>query len=128
MTFRTPIAVLKSRGSSKEGARAWMSLRLSSIALIPLCLWFLCALVCHFAEGASHAELLTWLKKPHNAFFTILLIVTSYYHGFLGSKEIVEDYVHCSCLKHVAIIGKQLFYTFIAAATVFAVLSIYFKG
>lgn len=128
MSFRTPISTLKAKGYAKEGAKSWLSLRISSLALIPLTLWFLCSLTCQFADGASYATTIQWLQKPHNAFFMILLVVMSYYHGFLGAKEIVEDYLQCSCIKHAAIIGKQLLYTFIAAATVFAVLSIYFKG
>jgi succinate dehydrogenase / fumarate reductase membrane anchor subunit len=127
-TYRSNLARARGIGPAKAGAKGWMALRISALALVPLCVWFMYSAVQLSSSSISHEVVMIWLKMPVNAFLIVMFLALSAYHGFLGVKEVIEDYIHAEGLKYAAIISKQLGFLFLSAAAIFAVLSIYFKG
>jgi succinate dehydrogenase / fumarate reductase membrane anchor subunit len=124
MKFRTPLARVRGLGSAKAGTHHWWMQRLTSVALVPLSLWFVASLI--RVVSADHATVIAWLHSPLVAILCCALIVATFYHGQLGLQTVLEDYVHTEWLKLVSIVLMKLVSLLLAATCLFAVLSIAF--
>jgi succinate dehydrogenase / fumarate reductase membrane anchor subunit len=109
-------------GSAKTGVQHWWTQRATAVALIPLTLWFVTALV-GFA-GRGHAALIAWLESPLVAVLTILLLIALFQHVALGLQVVIEDYVHPARSKLAALLAVRLACLALAVAGAFAVLRI----
>jgi succinate dehydrogenase / fumarate reductase, membrane anchor subunit len=124
MSLRSPLGKVLGKGSAKEGVGHWWMQRLTSVALIPLTLWFVCSL---FALGSLEFETVRqWLAMPWRALAVILMLLTLMYHSQLGVQVVVEDYVHHHGLKLVTLITIKFAHVLAAAIGVFAVLKVAF--
>ena len=92
MSLRTPLSAAKGLGSAKEGAHHWWVQRLTSIALVPLMLWFTISLA--LLGNLSYESAVAWIHSPFVAIGLSLLVVVMFYHVQLGIQVIIEDYVH----------------------------------
>ncbi len=129
MSLRTPLKRAKGLGSAKEGTDHWWAQRVSAIALVPLVLWLIVSLLkTLIGSGLSYDSAIVWIQSPTNTLFTIFFIIAAYYHGYLGIKVVIEDYIHNEFLKLTMIVIKQLGFAFLLGASIFAVLSVYFVG
>jgi len=124
MTIRTPLGRARGLGAAKEGVQLWWMQRLSAVALVPLSLWFVWALIAHM--GADHAAIVGWLRWPSNAVLLILLVAASFHHAQIGLQVVIEDYIHHEGLKLASIIAIKLLAVLLAAGTIFGVLRIAF--
>lgn len=91
-TLRTPLAHARGIGSAKEGPGHWWIQRLTSVALIPLALYFLYLLVT--LAGADYAAVRATVAQPWNGLLLVLFVVAMFWHLQLGLQVVVEDYVH----------------------------------
>jgi succinate dehydrogenase / fumarate reductase membrane anchor subunit len=126
MTLRSPLGRVLGHGSAKEGVSHWWVQRLSSIALVPLTLWFLFALL-----GLPSFDYLTvrsWMGASWTPVFLVLLVGTLCYHSWLGVQVVIEDYVHGHGTKLVSLLGSSFVHAIVGAAGIFAVLKIAFQG
>lgn len=123
-SIRSPLARARGLGASGEGPRAWMDMKITALANIPLCFWLVWSVV--HLKGAAYWEFTTWLANPVNAVLMILLILSGFYHAVLGTREIVEDYIHCEWFKMLKLIGQKLFFIALGVACIFAVLKVAF--
>ena len=89
--LRSPLGRVRGAGSAKSGAHHWWMQRVSSIALLPLTIWFIVSLATN--AGMSHPEALIWIGTPFNAVLLLALIVLTFKHTAAGLGEIIEDYV-----------------------------------
>ena len=126
MSLRTPIGRVRGLGSAKSGIHHWWAQRLTAVALVPLTLWFVVAIV--GLTGADHTTAVAWLRSPLNAILMLLLIVASFHHMQLGIQVVIEDYVHGEGWKTSMMIGQKLASVALAVAACFAVLKIAFGG
>ena len=92
MSRRSPLGLVRGLGSAKEGVGHWWSQRLTSLALIPLTLWFAVSVAA--MSGADHQAVIAWIASPVVAGLLILLIVATFHHAYLGIQVVIEDYVH----------------------------------
>mgnify|MGYP006198080517 CR=1 FL=1 len=74
----------------------------------------------------DYAEFVHWLGSPVNAVLMILSVISIFWHAALGSRVIVEDYVHNEAFKFIKLIGINFFFFAAAAACVFSILKIAF--
>jgi succinate dehydrogenase / fumarate reductase membrane anchor subunit len=126
MTFqqtRTRFAHARGFGSAKSGARTWWAERLSAVALVPLMLWFVAALIMH--TTADYAAFVAWMRSPATLILMVLLIAMLFHHTALGLQVIVEDYVH-SGLKFAALMAVRLGCYAAAGAGIVATLAVAF--
>ena len=126
MNFRTPLARVRGLGSAKSGTHHWWMQRLTAIALVPLSLWFVASLI--VVVTAEHAVVIAWLHSPLVAILCCTLIMATFYHGQLGLQVVLEDYIHTEWLKLASIVVMKLSSLLLAAACLFAVLSIAFRS
>lgn len=109
-------------GSAKSGTQHWWLQRLTAVALIPLSIWFLAALVAH--TGADGATASAWLAQPWIALPTIVLLIVLFQHTRLGLQVVIEDYIHSVRLKFALITIVHASCYLLMAVGVFATLLI----
>ena len=93
----SPLARAIGLGSAKKGVEHWWVQRVTAVALVPLVLWFVIAVI--GLVGADRAAVIAWVKSPMPAVFLILLLVATFYHTALGLQVVIEDYVHGEGLR-----------------------------
>jgi succinate dehydrogenase / fumarate reductase membrane anchor subunit len=89
--MRSPLGRARGLGAAKAGAAHWWAQRLTSIALLPLTLWFLCAAVRMI--GATRDDLVFWMAGPLPIVLMIALVIATFHHLQLGLQVVIEDYV-----------------------------------
>jgi succinate dehydrogenase / fumarate reductase membrane anchor subunit len=75
-----------------SGSVHWLVQRLTAVALIPLGLWAVYALLTR--TDFSRRAWLDFIALPWHAVLTALLLLTMLWHSHLGVQVIIEDYVH----------------------------------
>lgn len=124
-SLRSPIAEARGLGSSKYGTEHWWHQRLSALALVPLTIWFVFAVIAHL--GADYAQFTGWLRaSPFSAIMMVLTVAAVFHHAQGGVQVVIEDYVHVEWQKLVGIIVVKFLCFALAAACIFAVLKISF--
>lgn len=119
MDMRTPLARARGLGPAKHGGTGhWWAQRLSSLALAPLMLWFVVAVL--GLVGADHAAFAAWLAVPGNMLMMALCIVALFIHINQGMQVVVEDYVHGEGGKLAALLAVKGFSAFGGAACLLA--------
>jgi len=124
MELRSPLSRVLGSGSAKDGTDHWWGQRLSAVALLLLGLWFIVALAT--LGSFDYLHLVGWAGHPSNAVMLILLSLTLAYHSNLGIQVIIEDYVHGSFAKVVAVILNKFAHVFFVMTALFAILKIAF--
>ena len=126
MALKSPLGRVLGLGSAKEGVTHWWGQRLTSIALIPLGLWFVFSIV--GLLPSDHATAVTWLRSPLQAGLLILFISVVFWHALLGLQVVVEDYIHTEWLKVTILIALKLLLALLATVSVLMVLQISLGG
>jgi succinate dehydrogenase / fumarate reductase membrane anchor subunit len=91
IAMRSALGRVRGLGSAKSGTAHWWAQRLTAIALVPLAVWFVLALLAHL--GAPHAAVAHWIGRPVNAVLLLALIVALFHHLHLGLQVVIEDYI-----------------------------------
>jgi len=119
MSYKTDMGRVIGLGSAKEGSHDWWISRVTSVALIPLMLCFLCNVA--GLIGGTHAEVLAAFQSPFVAITTILFIMISFIHLAGGLQEVIVDYVHGKATLVVLLVSTKLLCWGIGFAGAFAV-------
>jgi succinate dehydrogenase / fumarate reductase, membrane anchor subunit len=124
--LRSPLGRAIGLGSAKEGVEHWWAQRMTSVALVPLAVWFVATLVAHL--GVDYPAAIVWLQSPLTAIAMALLVVATFAHMALGLQVVIEDYVHHEAAKIASLIAVRLACWALGAAALFAVLRVAFGG
>ena len=124
MAMRTPLKVSRGLGSAKEGTDHFWKQRVTAVANVFLGL-FLVYLIASLV-GADYATVKKTLSNPLVALALLALILSGALHMRLGMQTIIEDYVHGEGAKIGLLMLNTFFASFIALASVFAILKISF--
>ncbi len=98
----TELARARGLGASHTGTEHWWVQRMTSLALLPLSLWFVFSIVS--MAGANYVTVKAWLTSPCNAALLIALVLVTFHHAVSGMEVIFEDYIHCKCAKLTTIV------------------------
>ena len=79
--------------------KKWIFLKLSSIILIPLMLWFIINFVSIYDK--SYLEVLNFFSNSINKFLFSLFIIFAYFFSALSISEVFEDYIKDEKIKYV---------------------------
>lgn len=123
-SMRTPLGRVRGLGSAKSGTHHWWMQRVTSLALLPLFLWFILAMLS--IAGASYAETRAFLAKPWNAVLMLALLGLSFHHIAAGLQVVVEDYVRAERPRMLVILAIKGLCWLAALASGFAVLRVAF--
>jgi succinate dehydrogenase / fumarate reductase, membrane anchor subunit len=125
MSLRSPLGRVRGHGAAKEGPHHWWVQRLTSLALIPLTVWFVISLLS--LPAYDRATVLAWVSQSWTALLLVLFISITAWHSKLGVQVVLEDYVHGGT-KTLSLIVSTFAHTLVAAVAIFAVLKIAFAN
>ena len=90
-----------------NATKKWIFLKVSSVVLVPLMLWFLFNLVSFYDK--SYEEVLLFFTSQPTKFIFSLFIIFAYFYSALSISEVFEDYIENEKLKNVA--NKLLYFS-----------------
>jgi succinate dehydrogenase / fumarate reductase membrane anchor subunit len=124
MSLRSPLGRVLGLGSAGEGTGHWWAQRVSAVALIPLTLWFMFSLLA--LPALDYPTVKLWLSYPLSGFLAVLLIAVLSYHSYLGTAEVIEDYVRAAGSKIFSLVLLRFSYVLAGGASIFAILRVAF--
>ena len=124
MSLRTPLGRVLGLGSARKGSGHWWAQRMTAVALVPLGLWFVFALMS--LSELSYTAVTGWIASPVTATLLLLFVSVLMYHSKLGVQVVIEDYVHAPWLTLSSLILSSFFHVALAAAGIIAILKIAF--
>jgi succinate dehydrogenase / fumarate reductase membrane anchor subunit len=80
--------------------KKWVFLKISSVILLPLMLWFIINFVSIYSDG--YFEVLKFFTDPFSKFLFSLFIIFAYFFSSLTISEVFEDYITDDKFKYVA--------------------------
>ena len=90
-----------------NSTKKWIFLKVSSVILIPLMLWFIINLVSIYEK--DYIDIVSFFSTQPSKFLTSLLMVVAFFYSSLNISEIFEDYIHDEKIKNIA---NKVLYTF----------------
>lgn len=121
-TLRTPLARVLGSGSAKQGVHHWWAQRMTSIALVPLTLWFVFALA--GLPSLEQSAVRAWIGAGWTPVWLTLLVLVLCHHSLSGVQVVIEDYLHDKGIKIAALLASQFAHGVVAVACVFAIVKV----
>jgi succinate dehydrogenase / fumarate reductase membrane anchor subunit len=121
--MKTPLGKVLGLGSAKSGTEHWWLQRVTSIAAIPLVIFFIVFILCHL--GADRAAVMASVRHPLIAMGLALSVLTVLWHMQLGMQVIIEDYVH-GAMRLLCLLANSFFTFVLGAAALYAILALSF--
>lgn len=125
MRLESPLGRVLGRGSAHEGVHHWWVQRLTSLALIPLTVWFVVSLLA--LQSLDYATVSAWMRQGWTALLLVIFIAVAAWHSKLGVQVVIEDYVHGGA-KVLWLIVSAFVHALLGAAAIFAVLEVVFRS
>src|SRR5258708_34347494 len=95
--MRSPLSRAIGLGSAKEGVENWWAQRVTALALVPLTLWFVVAII--ELAGADRALFVDWVRQPGPAVALGLVFIPAFYHGAPRLQVLIEDFVEAEAAR-----------------------------
>ena len=118
----TPLHKVEGMGASHSGTGHFWRERVTSVALIPLSLWF--AFIMMGLAGTNEVTMVQYLAHPWSAILMAAFVVTSLYHMSLGLQVVIDDYVHTAGMKIALLVLVRVATIAIIAISMFALIRI----
>ena len=80
--------------------KKWIFLKISSIVLLPLMIWFIINFISVYDQNFK--EILKFFSNPVNKFLFSIFIIFAYFFSSLSISEVFEDYISDEKTKNVA--------------------------
>ena len=102
--------------------KRWLFLKISSLILIPLMLWFIINFVSLYDK--NYEEIVKFLTSQPSKFFVSLFLVFAYFFSALSISEVLEDYIHDEKIKNAAIKTLNIIAIFIPLITIIIIFNL----
>ncbi len=103
--MRSQLGRVRGTGAAHAGSHHWKAERVTAIALVPLTVWFVVAVLAHL--GAEQPQMAAWIGRPWNAALLLALIAMNFHHMHLGLQVVYEDYIHSIPRREAAILATK---------------------
>ena len=80
--------------------KKWVFLKLSSIILIPLMIWFIINFISVY--NGDYSEVVSFFSNKTNKFIFSIFLIFAYFFSALSISEVFEDYISNEKIKYVA--------------------------
>ena len=100
--------------------KKWLFIKISSLILIPLMVWFLLNFVSIY--NRDYTEILDFFSNQPTKILFSIFIVIAFFFSALTISEIFEDYLHDEKIKNVA---NKALYFFAIMIPLLTILGIY---
>lgn len=124
--MRTPLSKVRGLGSAKDGTDHFWRIRVTSVANVPLFLFFIVFIILY--NGEPYAVVAGALSNPLVAVLMGLMVISGLIHMRLGMQTIIEDYIHAEGMKVSLLILNTFFAIAVGGVSLFAVLKLGFGG
>ena len=121
-SMQTPLHKVQGFGSSHSGTGHFWQERITSVALIPLTLWFGFSVL--GLVNASEVAAIGFLSHPWNFILMACFVIVTLYHVKLGLQVVIDDYVHTPGTKIFLLLLVRLIVILVGAASLWALLQI----
>ena len=91
----------------KSVTKKWLFLKISSLILIPLMLWFILNFVSIYDN--DYQSVISFLNSQPSKFLVSIFLIFSYFFSALSISEVFEDYIHDENIKNAANKALNLF-------------------
>ena len=81
-----------------NATKKWIFLKVSSVILIPLMVWFIINLVSIYEK--DYIDIVSFFSTQPSKFLTSLLMIVAFFYSSLSISEIFEDYIHDEKIKN----------------------------
>jgi len=122
MSLRTPLARVLNQGAAHDGVGHWVAERVTALALAPLSIWLLVALLS--LPRSDYASISAWVASGWNPVWLSLTVLLAAWHSWLGVQMVVEDYVHSVLTKTLTLLLCAFVHALLAASGIYAVLRV----
>ena len=103
--------------------KKWLFLKISSVILIPLMIWFIINLVSIYDK--NYLEVVLFFTTQPSKFLFSFLVIFAFFYSALSISEIFEDYLHNEKIKNVA--NKILFLSAIVIPILTIIMLLFLK-
>lgn len=120
--LQTSLGRVRGLGSARGGTHHWWGQRVSSLALLPLTLWFTFGVAS--LSGAPYERVIAWIAHPFHAVLLLLFIAIGFQHTAAGLQVVIEDYVRPESRRKAVDLLQKAVCTVLALVAALAVLRI----
>jgi len=124
--MRSQLGRVRGLGAARAGTEHWWAERLTSVALVPLTLWFIYAAL--HLSGLPRAAVAHWAGNPINTALLVALVLITFRHLQLGLQVVLEDYVHHEGIRTASVLLLRGAAGLLALIGVLAALKLAFTG
>lgn len=122
MGLQSPLGKAIGLGSAKHGFSHWWLQRVSAVALIPLCIWFVFSIACLIQS--DYATVVAWFDSPIQTSLMIVFVLTLIYHAQTGLQVVIEDYIHAKFVNLVLLYSIKFLSVLMAVVSVVSIFRI----
>jgi len=123
--LRSRLKRVKGLGAAHHGVSHWWLQRVTAVAMIPLTLWFITALLTAMLSS-NVIKVAEWFASPVHTLLMIMLLGATFAHAKLGVQVVIEDYVHKPIPKFLLLLANVFVCLLFAGITILAVLKLHF--
>ncbi len=124
--MQSQLGRVRGLGSARSGTHHWWAERVTSIALIPLTIWFVIAAL--RLVGHSRLDVAHWAANPINATLAAALVIATFHHTQLGLQVVIEDYIHVESVRMPLILVIKGAAFLLGLACLVSILKLAFTG
>ena len=121
-SMRTPLARVRSLGSSHSGTRDFWRQRLTAVAMTLLIVPVI--VVVMMLRGSNQAGAAQTLGQIPIAIILLLFIVASAWHMKIGMQVVIEDYIHGEKTKLACVMANNFFSIAVALVSICAIVKL----
>jgi len=119
-SMRTPLARVRSLGSSHSGTSDFWRQRLTAVAMTVLIVPVIVVVL--MLIGSNQAGAKQIFSSVPIAIIMLLFILASAWHMKIGMQVVIEDYVHNEKIKLASVMANNFFCFAVALASIYAIL------
>lgn len=124
MSMKTELAKVRGLGAAHDGTHHFWMQRVTAVANLPLVSYLVYFIVAHL--GAPREAVVASIKNPFAAVALVLAMISICWHMKLGLQMVIEDYVHATATKLVALLLNAFFAYGLAGLAIYAILKMNF--
>lgn len=124
--MRSQLGRVRGLGAAKTGTAHWWAERLTSVALVPLTIWFVLAAL--HLSGLPRVDVAHWAANPINAALLLALVLITFHHMQLGLQVVVDDYIHTEGTRMALLVLIKGVAALLGLIAAVAVLKLAFTG
>ena len=102
--------------------KKWLFLKISSLILLPLMIWFILNFISIFDK--NYSEVLLFFTEQNSKIIFSIFVVFAFFFSALTISEIFEDYIQDEKIKNVANNLLNIFATIIPLITILGIFNL----